>query len=303
MRKTRVIILIIFLFIFIIASILFFIGYLKPKGAGIFIESQPPSSVIIDGEQLGRTPYKETRNPKEITLKLIPESFEKPLSTYETRISLVPGIETYIKREFGESEESSSGEVLSFEKIGGDESSLAIVTIPDSAQIAIDNTSKAFAPYKTSAISEGNHQIKVSLPGYLEKIVSIKTQKGYKLTALIKLSQDKEYVKGEEKAAEEEVVVEEEESKKTMIKIKETGVGFLRVRNEPSTLGEEIDRVEPGKMFVLIEEDEETGWFKIEYEEGKQGWITNQYAEKVEEGEDTDLEENEKVSVTPTKKS
>ena len=57
-----------------------------------------------------------------------------------------------VRRDFGESEEDSAGETLSFERVGSDEASLSLVSIPDSAQITIDTTTKAFAPYKTSAI-------------------------------------------------------------------------------------------------------------------------------------------------------
>jgi hypothetical protein len=45
----------------LIAAILFFI--LKPKVAGIYVESTPISTVFIDGEEVGMTPYRGTRSP------------------------------------------------------------------------------------------------------------------------------------------------------------------------------------------------------------------------------------------------
>ena len=62
--------------------------------------------------------------------------------------------------------------------------------------------------------------------------------------------------------------------------IKETPTGWLRVRGEPSTVGAEVGRVNPGEKYTLLEEKD--GWFQIEYEEGKNGWISGQYAEKTE---------------------
>lgn len=69
-------------------------------------------------------------------------------------------------------------------------------------------------------------------------------------------------------------------SGKTMLKILPTGIGYLRVRSDPSTTGTEVGRVDVGKMFELMEEN--VGWYKIQYEEGKEGWISGTYAEKVD---------------------
>ena len=271
----------------LIALTFFVIGYLKPKAAGIFVETTPAASVIINGEQVGRTPYKVTRKPGEIIVKLIPESFERPLAPYETKVTLVSGVETVVRRELGESDETSSGEIISFEKVGRDETSLAIVTIPDSAQIVIDETSKAFAPFKTSSINAGEHVLKISATGFVERTLRVKTHSGYKLTAIINLA-----LSG--KSQQEEVQVQEEEEKKLEVQILSTPVGFLRVRSEPSTLGNEIGKVEPGKRYPLLAEDERTGWFKIGFEveslrpgetpARKEGWISNQYSKKIEPG-------------------
>jgi uncharacterized protein YgiM (DUF1202 family) len=296
-RKVRILALIVVALVLAIVAVLFFVGYFKPKGAGILVESVPTSNVYIDGEQVGRTPYKETRTPSEITLRLVPDSFDEPLVPYVTKITLVSGVETVVRREFGNTDEVSAGEVLSFERIGGDEASLSVISVPDSSQLAIDNTTRAFTPYKTSALMPGKHTLRVSSSGYSERLIDLKTFKGYKLTAIVQLSlsnlpQEEEEVVVEEEV--DEVVVE------ILVEILSTPTGFLRVRSEPSTLGKEVGQVEPEDQFVLLEEDEETGWYKIEFEEGgedeeaKIGWISNQYARKIGgEGE-------EEVESTPT---
>lgn len=289
MGKIRTIALIVLLIILVAVAGLFFLGYFKPKGAGLLIETTPFSSVFINGEQVGRTPYKETRKPGEIMVKLVPESFDEPLVPYETKVTLTSGIETVIKREFGKSENMSSGEILSFEKVGGGEASLSVVSIPDSAQISIDSSTRAFTPYKTSTLAPGKHTVLVSAPGYVEKTLDLKTFKGYKLTAFVQLAKSEKLQETDEP---KEEIEESEKPEEILIEILSTPTGFLRVRSEPSTLGKEVGQVEPGEQFVLLEEDEDTGWFKIEYEKGKEGlpaktgWISNQYAEKVNEDEE-----------------
>jgi len=303
-RKVRLFALVFLLIILIIGFSFFLIGYLKPKVAGIYIETNPPSSVFIEAVQVGRTPYRETRNPGEITLKLVPESFEKPLAFYETKVNLITGIETVVKRDFGELDETSSGEMISFEKEGKDEASLIVLSIPDSAQLSLDGSQRYITPHKITDILPGEHTLVLSTSGYFERYVKVKTHAGYKLTALVQLA------KKEEEKEEEPAELPEEKGKKEgpKVEILSTSTGFLRVRKEPSTLGEEIAKVMPGEIYDLLAIDERTGWFKIAYEQGKEGWISNQYARKVEEEEAKDKISTPsatptsklKISVTPT---
>jgi uncharacterized protein YgiM (DUF1202 family) len=260
----------------------FLIGYLKPKGAGLLIETVPNSTVFIDGVQVGRTSYEITRASGEITVKLVPESLDKPYAPFETKVTLSPGIKTIIRREFGETEETSKGEVVSFEKMGGSQTSLAVISIPDAAQVSIDGQVRGFTPYKPSSITAGEHQVKISAPNYSEKTLSIKTLAGYKLIAVVKLASNGE-------AATPSAQIGSLEQTKTMIEILTTPTGFLRVRGEPTSSASEVTQVKPGQKFPYVETDQKTGWFKIEYQpasgsiSAKVGWVSNQYAKKIEE--------------------
>ena len=163
MRKFRIIGLVLLGLVAVSLAVLFVVGYFRPKIAGIYIETTPSATVYINGQQVGRTPYKDTMDPGEITIKLIPDSFENPLAPYENRISLVTGVETVVKRNFGEFDETSEGEVISFEKIGKEEVGLVVVTIPNSVQLVIDGYQKSITPHKTSSISEGEHVLKLTV--------------------------------------------------------------------------------------------------------------------------------------------
>jgi hypothetical protein len=266
--------------ILILALVFFLIGYFRPKSAGINVQTTPTAAVYIDGEMVGRTPYEGTVDPKEVIIKLIPESFEKPLAPYETRVNLVSGIETIIQRDFAESEANASGAIISFEKDGGKEVAIAIISQPDSAQVTIDGQVKGFTPYKSSNITEGEHTIAVSAPGYQEKSLTVHTYEGYKLTSEFKLAPQAESLEVEEEIP-QPVEEEIEEDKEEMVEILNTPTGYLRVRAEPTTGSSEVGRVDPGQTYKLIEEDSTAGWYKIEYVEGKEGWIAKQYAKKV----------------------
>ncbi|MBI4058152.1 SH3 domain-containing protein, partial [Candidatus Gottesmanbacteria bacterium] len=57
--------------------------------------------------------------------------------------------------------------------------------------------------------------------------------------------------------------------------IKDTELGFLRVRGEPATSAPEVGQVSPGQTFTL--QGEQDGWYKIEYTSGKTGWVSASY--------------------------
>jgi len=267
----------------------FVIGYLKPKSAGLLIETSPEATVFINGEQAGRTKYEETMKPGEVIIKLVPDSFDKPLAPYETKLNLVSGIKTILQRDFGDSEKTSGGVTISFEKIGGNETGLSVISTPDESQVTVDGQIRGFTPYKTTTITEGEHEIMISSQGYAERIVLVKTKEGHQLTADVKLTPSDDEVDEEEeqKDGEEEPLDEVDEIEEPdQIEIIDTPTGFLRVRIEPSTLAKEVAQVEPGDTFDLLDTDEDTGWYKIEYEKDSEGWISNKYAKIVGEEEE-----------------
>lgn len=272
--------------ILVILAILFLFNILKPKYSGIHIETTPLATVYIDGVEDGRTPYdKKDKKPGEYIIKLVPDSYNAPLAPYETKVNLVAGVQTVIRRSFGDTDETSSSEIISFEKIDKNQVSLAVVSVPDSAELLIDGSERAFTPHRTTSLLPGAHTLTLSANGYQEMKADVRTYEGYKLTAVVKLakSMEQDVEDANLGGAEEETDKESVE----MVKILSTPTGFLRVRSEPSTLGEEVGTVEPDEEYELIEEDEETGWYKIKFidsetNEETEGWVSNQYTEKVE---------------------
>lgn len=270
-----------FIFIFTALFALSIVGYfifksMEPKIAGLYVDSVPSSRVWINGRSVGKTPFRNTTNPGEAIVKLIPDQYGKDLIPYETKVNLVAGVETVIRYDLGESEDLSAGDIVSFEKDERKQTGLVAVSIPDSAIIIIDGQQRAFAPYKTTSISAGEHQLKFSLQGYRDRTIKVNIHDGYKLTAIIKLAKINEV-----KIVNEYPVVTNAPNPTNMVEILSTSLGYLRVRALASSLADEVGRVNPGERFPLIETDEKSGWYKIELYPAKQGWISNQYARKI----------------------
>lgn len=302
MGKARIVLLALLGIVVAVGIVLAIFNFVVPKGAGILIETNPPSAVFINGEEVGRTPYTSVRKPGEITVKLIPDSFGQPLPPYETKTALISGVQTVIRREFGPSDEVSQGELVSFEKGSKGEAGITVVTIPENTQISIDGQVRGFSPFKTSSVGEGEHSLTASASGYISRSIQVKTITGFKLIALIKLSVSSEAQKPSGNISSEESKKEEEKTQKVMVKILTTPTGFLRVRSEPSMLGKEVGQVKPGETYEVVETDTKTGWFKIIFAEGKEGWVTNQYAKIVDEATiSPTVTPTIKPSPTPTK--
>ncbi len=259
---------------------LFLIGYLKPKPGGLLINTSPASSVYVDDILVGKTPYEGTFEAGEVVVKLVPETSDKNYIPFITKVSLVSGVKTVIRREFSDIDGMSSGEIVSFEKEGAKETSMVVISTPENAQISINGTPKGFAPYKLATMIPGEHQISINATGFKERVLTIKAYPGYRLSIIADLAKEES----------EETVAGAQTEIKTFVEILNTPTGFLRVRTEPGSGGSEVGQVNPGDKYLFLEEDAATGWYKIQLEapvaglpNGRDGWISNEYAQKVDE--------------------
>jgi hypothetical protein len=140
---------------------------------------------------------------------------------------------------------------------------------------------RGFAPYKTSTISPADHQITVRSTGYVDRVMTVRTYVGYRLTVFAKLARGEPGPDGASTKI---------EPPKVYVQILDTPTGFLRVRTQAGTAGEEIAEVKPGSKYPYLSEDSSLGWYEIQYEEPKpglpdgiKGWVSSQYSKKVEE--------------------
>ncbi|MFC1711144.1 PEGA domain-containing protein [Patescibacteria group bacterium] len=275
--------------------------FMKKKKAALQVFSNPQTTVFLDDNHVGKTPYfDETLKEGEYTLKLVPDSEgSDSLLTWQGIVKLYPGIMTVVSRNLAESEEKTSGYTLTLEPITDKEKArISVISTPDGVVVNLDGEPKGFTPISIDDVMEGERVLTISAPGFKEETIKAKAVKGYKLMIDVQLAKDGEEEKEEEdKEAtdsaeldedEEDVEIEKDKEaspgaamERPYVEIKETPTDWLKVRSEPSTAeGDDtvITKIYPGEVYKFIEAND-AGWYKIEYKKGEQGWISGKYAE------------------------
>ena len=279
------------------------------KKSALSVSTTPQATIFLDGEHLGQTPYyNEKLKPGDYVLKIVPESSGQALNPWEGRVTLSPGILTVVNRELGLTQDDSSGEILSFETSADkNATSISVVTTPDGAVVNLDGEPKGFAPISLDKITEGDHILLISSPGYKDKTIKAKTVKGNKLIVSVQLARaaaappvDAESPPEATPAASPKAspkasttpTASPTATPKASPKAGSTAApakpyieitskeGWARVRDGAGTKYEELTIVDFGEKFPLL--DTSNGWYKIEYEAGKQGWVSGALAEKYE---------------------
>ena len=258
--------------ILVLASFFLSACSLSPKKSGLEIMSFPVAKVYINNKEMGMTPYKNMGlKPGENEIKLISGNKQ-----WKRKIDLQNNINTVVDWQFVDDSSGDSGYILYLEKTGDKKASLLVNTDPDKTTVTVDGQAKGISPMKVNDIGEGDKQLSVSLPGYKDVNVFMKSINGYQLVINAKLAIEKNNIDQIISSANEATVSSLSTSQK--ITIKETETGWLRVRDKDSNSGVEITRVKPGESYSLLEE--KTEWYKIDLGNGKSGWISSIYASK-----------------------
>lgn len=281
------------LFLFLIPpflAIIIFAGFLllnkKDSGKGALqVKSIPKSKVYLDGKLIGETPFckceiAEMLKTGDYTIRLVPE--EVIFEPFEAKIKISESVLTVVDRTFSKGT-SSEAYILNLNKISDSKiMELLILSFPDDAKVFIDNNpSSQNTPLLLKNLTESDHEVKISKVGYKEKMINIRTVPGYKLTAIVYLGINPEFlnisqtpvsqIEGEKTATPAANIIGK-------VIIFETPTGFLRVREASSSAAKEIDKVYPKEIYNLI--NEKTGWFEIQLKNEKTGWISSRYAKK-----------------------
>jgi hypothetical protein len=290
------------------------VPFFNKSQSALQINSNPPASVYLNGNHVGQTPHFDDKlKPGEYVVRLLVD--DDPIKDWQTKVTLAPGIVSVINKNFGASESESANYLLQLEPLADKEAmELSILTIPDNAIVKVDNQPQGFSPVALKDVKEGERQILLSAPGYQELTLKAHAKPGFKLIASIQLARQTEFINpavaspgaeiarptasasptlkvGNTPTPSQKPSSPTPTSKRTStatgsaeiarpyVLIKETGVGWLRVRSSASgTSDNEVARVDVGDKFPFIESSN-TGWYKIEYEPGQEGWITARYAE------------------------
>lgn len=283
-----------FLFLILLFSgfvgVRFFLMSSQDKFGKVRVVASPSATVFVDNVAVGKTPYEEKIKIGEYLVKLIPEATASQTASWQGKVKIYKNSLSYVYRELGDSDISSSGEVLTVTKMEKSTNSsygeFYIETEPNGAIVYLDNDEKGVSPLILADVVRGDHELSVFMPGFLRRTEKVKVEGGYRVNANFKLAIDpSQKLNIEEEAVEDKESTGSAKPKKTMVvvkdSVKETSLGALRVREEPAISASEAAQVQAGDKFELLGEEE--GWFKIEYKKNSQGWVYSQYADKVEE--------------------
>lgn len=263
----------------------------QTKGvAGLKVVVTPVSSVFLNDKAIGHTPLEVKEPSGEYILKIIPDDTISGATTWQGKITLVPSVLTYVHRDLGGSELTSAGEIVTLEKITGQDSQVAVVSKPDAATVILDGQERGTTPLTVPNVATGEHDVAASTTGFTSRTVRVATSPGYRLMVDFQLALSPENSSASATPTPTGATAGGtttggtttggETVSKPYIVIKDTPTGFLRVRMSPSLNATEVAQLKPGVKVPFIEE--KSSWYHVTYATGKDGWVSGQYATKVE---------------------
>jgi len=263
--------------------VLFFVNRKTGKGA-LLITSVPQSNVFMDGILVGKTPFcmatetcknQEGINAGDHNLKLVPIDGIYP--DYDTKITVNNLTLMAVDEIFGNNGESN-GTIIGLSPLATkNDVQIQVISIPDKANVFLDGNPVGITPLLLRQVSESDHDLRLTLDSYQDKILKIKTALGFQLNALVFLGikSDLSNLSVASTSATEPII-----PVVSKVLILDTPTGFLRVRESNSVSSAEIAKIKPGELYELV--NEKDSWFEIKLSssEAKLGWISSQYAVK-----------------------
>lgn len=279
--------------------------FIKPP-AGLDIATSPSSTVFLNGENKGETPFSDKNlKPGTYTLKLVPGS-DTSFAAYETKLDLISKASTVISRNFAASDLDSSGYTLQLQEEASGQTFLSVISEPDTVNINIDDKPNGFTPLSKFTITPGSHTLLVTSPGYLDQTLAINTVKGYNLIVNFKMgsqtitltppaesspmptetplalsptsasptplprasSSPKSSPSLEVTMAKPYVVVSDNADTQSS--------KGLNVRKDSSSSSDVLGKASIGEKLKYLGETTDAGWFKVEFE-STPGWVSGKY--------------------------
>ncbi|MDP2649791.1 MAG: PEGA domain-containing protein [bacterium] len=257
-------------------GVLFFLDRKTGKGA-LQVTSVPKSKVYLENKLMGTTPFcacdlAQMLAVGDYSIKLVPQ--DGNFNPFEGKITINKGTLTVVDRTFADNG-SSDGSIISLNPLSDKkEIEVLVVSMPDKANVFLDSNPVGITPLLLKQVSESDHDLRLTLDGYKDKSIKIKTALGFKLSTLVFLGVNVDLSASpvaSSAATPPAIAV-------AKVLILNTPTGFLRVRESNSINSLEIAQVKPGESYELIEEKD--NWFKIKLSDSKIGWISAQYAIK-----------------------
>ena len=238
--------------------------------AGLRIEANKKSEVFINGHSVGETPFQDENLKGEEYLVALNEieSSESGIS-WQGYVKLNNGTLSVINRELTATPVTSSGETITLKKSDTSLSKITIVSVPGEALVSVDGKEYGRTPITIDGIVGGEHQFLLSKENYLNRSIRATVVSGYDLQLSVDLAISE---------ADLSKSVTIPVSSQKAVTVKQTPVGFLRVREDATVNAKEVTRISPGEKLVLLEE--KPGWSKVRMADGKEGWVSSAYIDK-----------------------
>lgn len=275
--------------VLLLVLVLGFIGFIAIKaitqtasatGGRIRIIAAPEASVFINNVAMGKTPYEAKMKADEYIVKLIPDGEATQTASWQGKVKINGNTLTYVNRELGTSDITSAGEIFSVTpaQSGANKSGtgeIAVDTESNGAIVYLDNDEKGVSSLVLHDVPKGDHEISVYIPNFLRRTQKVNVEAGYRVNALFSLAIDQAQQKTITPSNSE--ATSSAPLKKSMVVVKDTPTGWLRVRESPSLGASESARINIGESYVLL--DEQDGWYKIQIKD-KTGWVSSVYTDR-----------------------
>ncbi len=233
----------------------------NPK-SGLQISSTPEADVYIDGKEVGKTLYEN----KDLKVGEYQIELKAGENKWQGVIPTTPGTVSILNRDLASNIASSSGEILILKKGKG----VFLTSTPLGAEIEIEGKIYGNTPLLISDLAPSEYVFILSHPGYIKRQIRAVLPPDMTLNINSDLA-----------VAEADLGVSSNIPKVTSeikVTVKKTPTGFLRVRDKPSTVGQELARVNPGESLILLEEL--GSWDKVRTSVGVEGYVSGVYVIK-----------------------
>lgn len=237
--------------------------------AGLKIDSNPKSKVLVNNKDVGFTPYQDenlTEGEYLVTLESQDASASGQLkNAWQGYVRLNTGTLSVVNRDLSDSSTSSSGEIIVLEEGEG----VTVVSTPSDSVVSIDGKERGRTPLTVSDLSPGEHQFIISHDNFLNRSIRANLVDGYNLKLSVDLALSE---------ADLTKISAQPISQTQTVVVKKTPTGFLNVRETASTNGNIITKLKPGDELTLLEEV--PNWDRIRTSDGKEGYVSSAYVEK-----------------------
>lgn len=157
--------------------------------SGIQVTSNKEAEVEVNGTRVGNTPYYDESQQSGTAEIKVTEKVSG--QTWKDRVNLVSGTLVTVHRDFAENEASSSGYILSFEKLEPSSGArIRFESDPENTTVSLDGKPQGFAPLMME-VDEEPHTYTFTHTSFEDKEIRAQAKNGYLLNMIFTMGSSK----------------------------------------------------------------------------------------------------------------